>query len=139
MQWIQRNIERFGGDPKRVTIAGQSAGAGSAFSLQASPLRASGLFHGIVGMSGGGLRTGADPIPLSEAEKSGLEMQKVLKVGSLTELRQVPADRILAAQAEFQLGGTAGTVRFRPNIDGYFMPRPPRDFRPGANRTMCRY
>ena len=125
LQWIQRNIERFGGDPKRVTIAGQSAGAGSAFSLQASPL-ARGLFHGIVGMSGGGLRMGADPIPLSEAEKSGLELQKVLKVGSLNDLRQVPADRILAAQAEFQLGGTAGTVRFRPNIDGYFMPQTPR-------------
>ena len=117
LQWIQRNIERFGGDPKRVTVAGQSAGAGSAFSLQASPL-ARGLFHGIVGMSGGGLRMGADPIPQSEAEQSGLELQKVLKVGSLDDLRQVPADRILAAQAEFQLGGTAGTVRFRPNIDG---------------------
>ena len=48
-------------------------------------------------------------------------------MGSLAELRNVPADRILAAQAEFQLGGTAGTVRFRPNIDAYFMPRTPRE------------
>jgi para-nitrobenzyl esterase len=126
LKWIQRNIERFGGDRNRVTVAGQSAGAGSAFALQASPL-AKGLFHRIVGMSGGGLRTGADPISQVEAEQSGLELQRALAVGSLAELRNIPADKILAAQAEFQLGGTAGTVRFRPNIDAYFMPRTPRE------------
>lgn len=126
LQWIQRNIERFGGDPARVTVMGQSAGASSAFSLQASPL-AKGLFHRIVGMSGGGLRVGSDPIAQAEAEQSGLQLQRALKVGSLTDLRNVPADRILAAQAEFQLGGTTGTVRFRPNVDGYFMPRTPRE------------
>lgn len=126
LQWIQRNIQHFGGDPNRVTVMGQSAGASSAFSLQASPL-AKGLFHRIVGMSGGGLRAGSNPITQAEAEQSGLELQRALKVGSLADLRNVPADRILAAQAEFQLGGTAGTVRFRPNIDAYFMPRTPRD------------
>lgn len=126
LQWIQRNIERFGGDPARVTVMGQSAGASSAFSLQASPL-AKGLFHRIFGMSGGGLRLGSDPITLAEAEQSGLELQRVLGMSSLAGLRNVPADRILAAQAEFQLGGTAGTVRFRPNVDGHFMPRTPRE------------
>lgn len=126
LQWIQRNIERFGGDPNRVTVMGQSAGAGSAFALQVSPL-AKGLFHRIVGMSGGGLRAGSDPISQTEAEQSGMELQRALRVGSLADLRNVPADRILAAQAEFQLGGTAGTVRFRPNIDAYFMPRTPRE------------
>lgn len=126
LQWIQRNIERFGGDPTRVTVMGQSAGASSAFSLQASPL-GQGLFHRIVGMSGGGLRVGSDPISQAEAEQSGLELQRVFKLGSLADLRNVPADKILAAQAEFQLGGTAGTVRFRPNVDGYFMPRAPRE------------
>ncbi len=126
LQWIQRNIRQFGGDPGRVTVMGQSAGAGSAFSLQASPA-AKGLFHRIVGMSGGGLRVNSDPPSQSEAEKSGLELQQALKVGSLADLRNVPADRILAAQAEFQLGGTAGTVRFRPNIDAHFMPKSPRE------------
>ena len=126
LQWIQRNIARFGGDPTRVTVMGQSAGASSAFNLQASPL-ARGLFHRIVGMSGGGLRVGSDPVGLREAEQSGLELQRVLKADSLAALRNLPADRILAAQAEFQLGGTAGTVRFRPNVDGYFLPRTPRE------------
>ena len=126
LQWIQKNISRFGGDPARVTVMGQSAGAGSAFSLQASPA-ARGLFHRIVGMSGGGLRFGADLPTQQEAEKSGLELEKALGVDSLEALRNVPADRILAAQAEFQLGGTAGTVRFRPNVDAHFMPRQPRE------------
>ncbi len=126
LQWIQRNIERFGGDPKRVTVIGQSAGASSAFGLQASPL-GKGLFHRIVGMSGGGLRFGVDLPTQQEAEASGLELQKVLGLGSLQALRDIPADRILAAQAEFQLGGTAGTVRFRPNLDSHFAPKQPRE------------
>lgn len=126
LQWIQRNIGVFGGDASRVTIIGQSAGASSAFSLQATPL-AKGLFHRIVGMSGGGLRAGSDPPAQQEAEQSGLDLQQALKAGSLSDLRNVPADRILAQQAEFQLGGTAGTVRFRPSLDAYFMPRTPRE------------
>ncbi|HVF18579.1 MAG TPA: carboxylesterase family protein, partial [Steroidobacteraceae bacterium] len=86
-----------------------------------------GLFHRVVGMSGGGLRAGADPISLAEAEGSGIELQRTLKLSSLDDLRAMPADRILAVQAEFQLGGTAGTVRFRPNVDPYFMPKTPRE------------
>jgi para-nitrobenzyl esterase len=126
LRWIQRNIQHFGGDPGRVTIMGQSAGAGSAFSLQASPA-AKGLFHRIVGMSGGGMRFGADLPTQQEAEATGLELEKALRVDSLESLRNVPADRILAVQAEFQLGGTAGTVRFRPNLDSHFMPKQPRE------------
>ena len=126
LQWIQRNIDKFGGDPARVIVAGQSAGAGSAFALQSSPLT-KGLLHGIVGMSGGGLRFNADPPPRAEAEAAGQDLQRLLNAGSLADLRAVPADRILSAQAESQLGGSAGTLRFRPVIDGYFWPRSPRE------------
>jgi len=126
LQWVRTNIQRFGGDPARVTVMGQSAGAGSAFSLQASPL-AKDLFHRIVGMSGGGFRFGVQLPTQQEAEASGLELEKALRVDSLAALRNVPADRILAVQAEFQLGGTAGTVRFRPNLDSHFMPKQPRE------------
>jgi para-nitrobenzyl esterase len=62
---------------------------------------------------------------LQQAEQAGLEMQKVMRASSLADLRALPADRLLAAQAEFQLGGTAGTVRFGPAVDGYFWPEPP--------------
>ncbi|HEU5134966.1 MAG TPA: carboxylesterase family protein [Steroidobacteraceae bacterium] len=126
LRWVQLNIHLLGGDPARVTVMGQSAGAGSAFSLQASPA-ARGLFHGIVGMSGGGMRSGVDLPTQQEAEATGLELEKALRVDSLEALRNIPADRILGVQAEFQLGGTAGTVRFRPNLDAHFMPRQPRE------------
>jgi para-nitrobenzyl esterase len=124
LRWVQRNIEKFGGDPQRVIIAGQSAGASSAFALQTSPL-AKGLFHGVVGMSGGGIRANGTPPSLQKAEQAGLELQKVMRASSLADLRALPADRLLAAQAEFQLGGTAGTVRFAPAVDGYFWPEAP--------------
>ena len=50
LRWVQSNIDAFGGDPARVTIAGQSAGAQSVLELMASPL-AAGLFSGAFAQS----------------------------------------------------------------------------------------
>ena len=52
LQWVQKNISAFGGDPKKVTIAGESAGAAAVSILCASPL-AKGLFRGAIAESGG--------------------------------------------------------------------------------------
>ena len=126
LEWIQRNIEQFGGDPTKVVISGQSAGAGAVSLLQASPL-AAGLFRGVVAMSGGTWRDGGQGgVPLRDAERIGLDVQEALHAGSIAEMRDVPADRLLALQAERQLmysGG--GTIRARTNIDGYFLPDTP--------------
>ena len=127
LQWIQKNIAKFGGDPAKVVISGQSAGAGSVSALQNSPL-AKGLFRAGVAMSGGSWSGGGTYPMLAEAEKNGLQMQEALKVKSLEEMRQVPADRILALQEEFQLGATGGPVRVGGgNVDGYFFPEQPKD------------
>jgi para-nitrobenzyl esterase len=61
---------------------------------------------------------------LATAEKAGLALQQQLGAQSLEEMRNVPADRILAAQAESQLGLHTEGVRTPPLIDGYFTVEP---------------
>ncbi len=125
LQWIHRNISLFGGDPSKVVISGQSAGASSVSLLQASPL-AKGLFRGAVAMSGGAWGTGGEVPSLETAQKTGLQVQEALKKTSLADLRHTPADRILALQEEFQVGATGGSIRIGGSIvDGYFLPASP--------------
>jgi para-nitrobenzyl esterase len=125
LRWVHDNIARFGGDPSRVVIMGQSAGAQSVTSQLFSPL-SKGLFRGAVmssgcGWSGGGLL--AQPLPtLADGEKIGLEIQQRLGAADLAAMRQAPADKILALQAEFQVGNNLPGVRTSGVIDGYFTP-----------------
>ena len=119
LKWIQRNIARFGGDPGQVVISGQSAGAGAVAQQIFSPM-SKGLFRGAVMLSSCSY-TGSN-MPLADAEAIGLEVQKALKVTSLDDMRQVPADRILALQAERQVGVSVEGIRTGGVIDGYFMP-----------------
>ncbi|RPJ80152.1 MAG: carboxylesterase, partial [Acidobacteria bacterium] len=122
LQWIQRNITKFGGDPANVTIMGQSAGSASVSFLQSSPL-AKGLIHRVFGMSASAIvesgpgRTST----LAEAEQAGLEMQSALEAGSLAEMRLIPADVIYAAQR------AQGAPRFQPVVDQYFLPAMPNE------------
>lgn len=119
LRWIQRNITAFGGDPAKVIISGQSAGAGSVVQQIFSP-RSRGLFRGAVMLSGCNYTT--SNTPLATAEATGLEIQKRLEAASLDDMRQIPADRILAIQSETQVGRSVEGVRTSGVIDGYFMP-----------------
>ncbi|MCP5143491.1 MAG: carboxylesterase family protein [Gammaproteobacteria bacterium] len=122
LEWVRDNIARFGGDPAKVIIMGQSAGAGSVAAQMFNPM-AKGLFRGAV-MSSGCNFTG-DGMTLADAEALGLKMQQALGSDSLAAMRNVPADRILAQQAESQLGLTTQGLRFGgPIIDGYLYPAP---------------
>jgi len=122
LKWIHENIAAFGGDPEKVVISGQSAGAGGVAAQITSPL-SKGLFRGAVMMSacnfgGSGLMGGAGP--LGEGEKVGLEVQARLKAADLAAMRNAPADRILALQSESQVGVNVPGLRAPSVIDGYF-------------------
>ena len=117
LRWIRDNIQAFGGDPDRVTIAGESAGSGSVCAQMVSPL-AKHLIAEAIGSSGSLMGT-ISPIPLAKAEQNGMVLASSIGATSLAALRALPASHLLEATANVPLG------EFRPILDGYFLPHPP--------------
>ncbi len=119
LQWVQKNITAFGGDPKKVTIFGESAGGIAVSMLCASPL-AKGLFHGAISQSGGSF---GPPRPttfpgenlkiLANAESSGQAYVKNAGVSSIAELRKIGPDKLPAGR---------GLGMSWPIIDGWVIP-----------------
>lgn len=96
LRWVQRNISAFGGDPHRVTIFGQSAGAASVWLLMQSPL-AQGLFERAIVMSGPAVIPSpaiSGSTSLAAAEDQGEQFAADLGAKSLDELRGLPAEKI---------------------------------------------
>ncbi len=114
LQWVFENIGAFGGDPQKITIAGESAGSISVSAQMASPLSKD-MLAGAIGESGAAITPALPPVPLHDAEQIGVDFAD--KTGySLDELMDLDTEEL------FQVYNNSGRFGFPAVIDGYFLP-----------------
>ncbi|WP_298200712.1 carboxylesterase family protein [Novosphingobium sp.] len=122
LRWIRANVARFGGDPRRITVAGESAGAASVNNLIMMPA-ARGLFQRAISLSGASM---AIELPTRErGEADGAAFASRLGATDLAALRALPADRLVATSAVTPREGGPPQLVFVPHRDGTLVPHDP--------------
>ncbi|MDQ3395033.1 MAG: carboxylesterase family protein [Bacteroidota bacterium] len=128
LEWVIQNISAFGGDPSKVTIAGESAGSYSVSAQMASPL-SKGLIAGAIGQSGSLLSLNP-PLSLKQSEALGVQFSDLVEAENLSALRAMPAEQILEATAMPQC------PTFSAIVDGYFFPKLPLNIYEAGEQAM---
>jgi para-nitrobenzyl esterase len=117
LEWVRDNITAFGGDPKNVTVFGQSGGAGKVSTLMAMP-SAKGLFHRAIIES----RPVDKGVPRGEASQAGEEYlaRLGLKPNQIDQAQKLPMEQLVTAMGA---GGIPGnpTLRLEPTVDGHLL------------------
>ena len=125
LKWVRRNIRAFGGDPGKITIFGQSAGAMSVENLVVSPLSKGDMARAIMQSAGGytGLRScGIKMRTQAEAEEFGAEFLSFLGCGSIDQAREMSAEEIAEKERVFLEESHPDLSGFCPIVDGWAQP-----------------
>jgi len=127
LRWVSQNIAAFGGDAKRITVGGQSAGALSVSFLVASPLTKD-IFAGAVAESGSSVIN--FPLPtLPVAEHRGEDYAKSKGTDSIERLRDIPWQKLITSPSPTKASGSPPdpAFSFSPILDGWFLRSTPAD------------
>jgi len=133
LKWVKANIKRFGGDPGRVTVMGESAGAKLSSALIAAP-KAKGLFSGMI-LESGGFQCIRDTMTAKLIRKRVMDR---LGIEDPRDLLDLPTQKLIAAEAAV-LGGAKGTNYFGPVMDGIILNNSPYAYVSKEGRNMVRY
>jgi para-nitrobenzyl esterase len=121
LEWVRDNIEMFGGDPGRITVFGESAGAMSIGTLLAMPA-ASGLFGAAI------LQSGSTSACRSREQAERVTASVLTRLGmGPDQLADVAAGQLLDAQNAVTAGAAGGSMPFQPVVDGVCLLRPPSE------------
>jgi para-nitrobenzyl esterase len=141
LQWVQRNIAAFGGDPGNVTIFGESGGGSKVSTLMLSP-QAKGLFHRAICESGTAIAKGWwEGHKLADMEAMGVKIFEKLGIKTIEEARAAPLEKFYQANAELtkESGILWGIVNCA--VDGWFLTDMPvnlyRQGKINAVPTIC--